>query len=359
MPVIGHGADVCTYTTRPATPSIGSVIYQTDTNEYLTYVNYGGSNRWMQADVKSGRNVITNGGFDVWQRGTSLTGSGGGYGVDMWREYTDTGSGTQSKDTTVYTGNNRASYKWTTGGSTSNWSIFQYIETNKCLHMANKKVTLSFWASTSTSRSLSAAVYYNTGTDTGWPNSFTLIDTLNFTTSASLQLFSLTVTVPSNARTLQVAFGVGTGGNFAAGVTVNITGVQLEVGTAPSEFEFEFYDDVLRKCQRYYFPIKTNTSNSPVMYRFNYGGYDNVYHCIISLPVSPRITNGISFYDIAAANRIHKPGVRWDNYSAISAEVLPGNDINYQINISPSVNDGAGFYGIYVYGIGIIYSGEL
>jgi hypothetical protein len=170
----------------------------------------------------------------------------------MWREYTDTGSGTQSKDTTVYAGNNRASYKWTTGGSASNWSIFQYIETSNCLHMVNKKVTLSFWAATSTSRSLAAIVSYNTGIDTGWPNSFTTIDTLNFTTSSSLQLFSLTVTVPSNAKTLQVAFNVGSGGNFAAGVTVNITGVQLEIGTAPSEYEFEPFETTFRKCQRYF-----------------------------------------------------------------------------------------------------------
>jgi len=359
MTVIGHGADLCTSTTRPASPSVGAIIYQTDTDEYLKYVNYGGSNRWMQADVKSGRNVVTNGGFDVWQRGTSLTGSGGGYGVDMWREYTDTGSGTQSKDTTVYAGNSRASYKWTTGGSASNWSIFQYIETSNCLHMANKKVTLSFWAATSTSRSLAAIVSYNTGVDTGWPNSFTTIDTLNFTTSSSLQLFSLTVTIPSNAKTLQVAFGVGTGGNFAAGVTVNITGVQLEIGTAPSEFEFEPLETTLRKCQRYYFVVKNNASNSPVLYRFNYGGSDNLYHCTIVLPVTPRITNGLSFPVFASGTQIHKPAVRWDVPSSLTYEVLPGNSTQYQINLVPSVNDGAGFYGIYLYGIGIIYSGEL
>lgn len=360
MPVIGHGADICTSTTRPASPSIGAIIYQTDTDEYLKYVNYGGTNRWMQADVKSGRNVIINGGFDVWQRGTSVTGFGGGYGVDMWREYTDTGSGTQSKDTTVYAGNNRASYKWTTGGSASNWGIFQYIESSNCLHMANKKVTLSFWASTSTSRGLAATISYNTGTDVGWPTSFTTIDTLNFTTSSSLQLFSLTVTIPSNAKTLQVGINSSNGGNFAAGVTVNITGVQLEIGSAPSEFEFEPYETVLRKCQRYYYPIKTSMSNSPVLYRFNYSSYANTYHCIISLPTSPRITNGIYFYDLSGGSyRIHKPGVRWDSYSTCTYESIPGNDTNYQLYVVPSVDDGSSFYGIYLYGVGIYYSGEL
>ena len=300
MPVIGHGADICTSTTRPATPSIGSVIYQTDTNEYLTYVNYGGSDRWMQADVKSGRNVIINGGFDVWQRGTSVSGSGGAYGADMWREYTDLGSGTQSKDTTVFAGNSRASYKWTTGGVVSNWSIFQYIETTNCLHMVNKKVTLSFWASTSTSRALSAMVYYNTGVDTGWPNSFTLIGTLNFTTSSSLQLFSLTVTIPSNARTLQVAFGVGTGGNFAAGVTVNITGVQLEVGTAPSEFELELFNETLSKCQRYFY----RGSFTPGYTWYPTGGtFRNIVWTVpfpVTMRASPAVTRSFTNIDNAS-----------------------------------------------------------
>jgi hypothetical protein len=333
MTVIGHGADLCTSTTRPATPSIGSVIYQTDTNEYLTYTNYGGSNRWMQADVKSGRNVITNGGFDVWQRGTSLTGSGGSYGVDMWREYTDTGSGTQSKDTTVYAGNNRASYKWTTGGSASNWSIFQYIETSNCLHMANKKVTLSFWAATSTSRALAAMVYYHTGVDTGWPNSFTLIDTLNFTTSSSLQLFSLTVTVPSNAKTLQVAFGVGTGGNFASGVTVNITGVQLEVGTAPSEFEFEPFETTLRKCQRYFektydlgTAIGAATANGSLGNDFMVGADHNGYIAQrIPFFITKRITNGtLTVYDNAG------------NAGKVTKYTASGAGIN---NITPTISD--------------------
>jgi hypothetical protein len=255
MSIFGAGHEVVTSTTKPSSPSLGQLIYCTDTDEYLKYVSYGGSNRWMQANLKPNRNILINGGFDVWQRGTSLSAAGGAYGADMWREYTDTGSGTQTKDTTVYAGNNRASYKWTTGGSASNWSIFQFIETSNCLHTANKKVTLSFWAATSTSRVLGAYIYYSTSVDAGFGGSFTLIDTLNFNTSTSLQLFNLTVTVPSNAKTLEVAFGAGTGGTFAAGVTINITGVQLEIGTAPSEFEFEPYETTLRKCQRYYYEV--------------------------------------------------------------------------------------------------------
>lgn len=37
MPVIGHGADICTSTTRPASPTAGSIIYETDTNKLMLW----------------------------------------------------------------------------------------------------------------------------------------------------------------------------------------------------------------------------------------------------------------------------------------------------------------------------------
>ena len=71
MSIFTSGHEVVTSSTKPASPSVGQLIYCTDTDEYLKYVSYGGANRWMQVDVKPNRNVIINGGMNVAQRGTS------------------------------------------------------------------------------------------------------------------------------------------------------------------------------------------------------------------------------------------------------------------------------------------------
>jgi microcystin-dependent protein len=76
------------------------------------------------------KNHLHNGAFDVWQKGTSFGSSGGGISVDRWHEYTDSGSGTQSRDATITVpGVTQQTYKFLAGGSGSNFSIFQVLET--------------------------------------------------------------------------------------------------------------------------------------------------------------------------------------------------------------------------------------
>lgn len=370
MPVIGHGVEICTYATRPSNPALGTIIYQTDTDEYLKYVNYGGANRWMQADVKSNRNIVINGGFDVWQRGVSMNAIGGGittYSSDRWAfGNNNTSSYSVSRSSNVPNNRFTRSARITcTNGANGLNGFMQFVEDLNVYSLRDSYLTMSFWvrgsktySNVSYGISTGTTLNQNPGVGNGFTGNVNVSGgTVNITTSWQYVSLSATTLVPSNAAVMGISLPRPT--TFSTNDWVEFTGVQVEVGTAPSEFEFEPYETTLRKCQRYYYPIKTSLSNSPVLYRFNYGGYDNVYHCIISLPVSPRITNGISFYDISAGNRIHKPGVRWDNYSSIGAEVLPGNDMNYQINITPSTNDGSGFYGIYLYGVGIIYNGEI
>ena len=291
MAVFGFGHETCTSTTRPASPSLGQLIYQTDTDEYLKYVNYGGADRWMQAVLRPGRNVVTNGGFDVWQRGTSLSHSGGGYGADMWRQYTDVGSGTQSKDTAVFTGNTKASYKWTQGASTGNWSIFQYIETSNCAHMAGKPVTLSLWArSNATPRSLVFTCSYSTSDDAGWPSgAFVTAASSTVTLSNQWVFYSVTVTLPGTARTLQVSIGGGAT-DVASGTTINVTGVQLEFGSAPSEFEVREYGDELRRCQRYFYRQPSTSSG----YQWSNQGGSWDHHHTFPLPCEMRIVPVLS-----------------------------------------------------------------
>ena len=357
MSIFGAGHEVVTSTTKPSSPSVGQLIYCTDTDEYLKYVSYGGANRWMQAVLKPNRNKIFNGGFDVWQRGTS-SGSAG-YIAD--RFYNDNVT-TVDRQTDVPT-NAGFRYSMRHLVSTQQFPIIrQRIEGLNTANLAGKTLTISFWAKSGTTTAGTGRMYVNFNYPNALDNYATKTFIINnfdvdaWVPDATWRFYSFSFLAPaqvSNGLEVEIV-------RHNSATTTFVTGVQLESGSAPSEFEFEPYETTLRKCERYYFIVKNSSSNSPVLYRFNYGGYDNVYHCTITLPVTPRITNGITMPVFAGGTQIHKPGVRWDVPSAIGIELLPGNSgTQYQLNVTPNVNDGAGFYGIYLYGIGIVYNGEL
>lgn len=357
MSVIGHGVEICTSTTRPNTPALGTIIYQTDTDEYLKYVNYGGADRWMQADIKANRRLNINGDMSVWQRGTGPVTTNGQYLADRYQCY-NTNTYSRSSDTPSGMG---FPYSISYGNSSAAYPLIQHkLEAIDSTKLVGKRLTLSFWAKNVSGTVgiyadfLHAGAADNWNTSTNWDSKIgaAIVPTNTWT------YYSFTSNiVPANG-----ANGVGfyiPRNNGAA--TTLVTGVQLEVGTAPSEFEFKDYSEELAKCQRYFYYVKRYTSNSPTLFRFNYGGgvYDNYYYGTFTLPVSPRITSGCSFFDIDAGTRLHKPYVRWDTPNESGIEPLPGNDINYQINIRPSVNDGASYYGMFMYGLGIVYNGEL
>lgn len=267
MTVIGHGADLCTYTTRPASPSIGSIIYQTDTDEYLKYVSYGGTNRWMQAQPQSGRNVLSNGQMQVWQRGTSVSNMGPSrtyaYSADRWESY----RGAFQTNITVsrQTGTGQFGYcarvQRVNGDTATQYlSINQALESADSLKFSGKYATLGFWAriganfSSSLSNKLSCAITSGTGTDQNARGGFTgavQVAGSDITLSTSWAYYSITGLV-GTINQIAVNFNYVPTGTAGANDWFEITGVQLEVGSAPSTFEFLSYQNDLNICERYF-----------------------------------------------------------------------------------------------------------
>jgi hypothetical protein len=73
--------------------------------------------------------------------------------------------------------------------------------------------------------------------------------------------------------------------------TLQVTGVQLEVGDTASSFEMRSYNDELRRCQRYYFrDLDTDgtTDLSPGVYACTYQNNHKI--ALIWLPVPMRAT---------------------------------------------------------------------
>jgi len=259
MSIFGAGHEVVTSSTKPASPSVGQMIYCTDTDEYLKYVSYGGANRWMQAVLKPNRNVIINGGFAVDQRNagaaqTITAAAALAYTRDRWYAYC-TGANVTVQRTA---GSAPYQYYYSVTGLASNTAvgIGTRLEAANTYQLANTTATLSGWfASTSLTSITWTAYYANTADSFGSVASptRTSIATGTFTISSTLSYQSVAISIPAAATTgIEIVF---TTGALLGSQTLTITGVQLEQGSVPSTFEFRDAGEELRRCQRYYYQM--------------------------------------------------------------------------------------------------------
>lgn len=273
----GLGPTVGTYAERVAlaSPPLGQLFYQYNTDEYVKYgIDTEGTNRWMLADHDYGRNLVVNGGFDVWQRATSATTSTADYygPADRWQtvrlssdnQRTFSRQPVTSSDTPVsgFTYFMRCQRDAATV-ATNSILMATSFETTSVRRTQNRYVTLSFFARAGANYSaasgfLRAFITTGTGTDgrliTGsFTSPTTLVDSNNVLTT-SWKRFTVTTSAPVGSTVTQmgVTFQFTPVGTAGAADYYDITGVQLEAASAPSDFEFEPLGAVLLKCQRYY-----------------------------------------------------------------------------------------------------------
>lgn len=216
------------------------------------------------------RNRIINGDMDVWQRGTSFSGSAAGsYQADRWVKMT---GGVPASNTTVsqitstgLTGFYSALRYQRNSGSTQTGSMYigQIIESLNMRDLAGQKVTLSFYARAGAnysvaSNALTSIVAFGTAADQGftgfnagtWTGYTQTPQTITLT--SSWQRFSQTVTVPSDALEMGIYFFGSATGTAGAADYYDVTGVQLEAGTVATPFEFRHYGLELDLCKRYH-----------------------------------------------------------------------------------------------------------
>jgi hypothetical protein len=277
----------------------GMFAYTTDTNTLWLYngslwVNLLGSDIGEQA--LSNRNVIINGAMQVAQRGTSTASiTGDGYfTADRWTQQTLTlGTWTQSLEADAPTGSGfRKSVKvlcTTADASPAAGDLMtfrQFLEGQNLQQFLKgtasaKPFALSFWVKSNVTGTYIAELRDADNTRSV---------SASYTISVSGTWEKKTITFPAdttgafdndNARSLDVNFCLGAGTTFTSGtlqttwaVTVNanrfvgqtnlaaatdnywqITGVQLEVGSVATPFEFENFGVTLDKCQRYYYRV--------------------------------------------------------------------------------------------------------
>ena len=238
------------------------------------------------------RNLIINGDMSIAQRGTSASSVSTGYNtIDRFAiiQSNSSANWNESQSTDVPTSQG-FSNSWkllaATGGavaSNQRTIIRQRFEGQNLQYLkkgtANaESVTSSFWVKSSTtgtyicqlrdtdnSRQISKSYTINSANT--WEKKTITFDgdttgTLDNDNNASLDIWWwLDAGTNYSSGTLQTSWGAQTDTDSAVGQTnlgastnndFYITGIQLEIGTSASDFEFLPYDVNLRRCQRYF-----------------------------------------------------------------------------------------------------------
>ena len=276
-------------------------------------------------------NQIINGGFDIWQRGTSFT-AGSVYGADRWYLNAVTGTTTVSRDTDVPTGlAGQYSIKQLTaaGSSFAQWST--PLETATVIPLQGQTMVLSWYmkANATWSNNFSAVLFYSNSTDARASQTtsvtFTAVSTPTPTTSWAR--YYGTFTMPSDAQGLLVQFNPTA--SQASGASLNVAGVQLEIGSVPTKFKRAGgnIQGELAACQRYYWRLTAAAANYYLGGRGNASSTTNI-NMFFSPPVTMRVTpTGVEGSQVSITNEVN-------TYPSTAVALTLGNSNDLGVSIT-------------------------
>ena len=270
------------------------------------------------------KNRIINGAMVIDQRnaGASVTQTNGQYTLDRWTySLAHTSKLTTQQSTTAPTG--FASSLLVTSSSTyavltgDNFNVLQWIEGYNTADLAwgtasAATVTLSFWVRSSLTGTFGGSIV-NNNQNYSYPFSYTIsvANTFEYKTITIAGPTAGTWSNTTTTRNIGVWIGLGAGasasgtaGAWAAagyynatgatsvvgtnGATFYLTGVQLEVGSTATSFEYRPYGTELMLCQRYYqydgttTPFTGNTTSGST--------YGNNVFLLASMRAAPTVT---------------------------------------------------------------------
>jgi hypothetical protein len=227
-----------------------------------------------QGSMAAGKNFIINGGFDIWQRGTSFstTNGGSGYNADRWTYYGGN-TGTITQSTALLLAGSQYSFRFTSTGASGTATPYQLIETSNTVQLQGKTVTFSAYVAGTAGKTASLNLWYSTVDNDGLFGSWTQISATtgsSVTTSGSYQRLVYTYAIPSTARSLRVSLE---GSALASTEFISWSNAQLELGSVATAFTRAggTIQGELAACQRYYYRF----GGSSAYQRFAAGLFQN------------------------------------------------------------------------------------
>ena len=337
--------DLFTYSTAPARLAVGNdgetIVADSSTATGLRY----------QGSMAAGKNAFINGGFDIWQRGTSINASASGtpYAADRWTIYSgNTGTVTRQAtgDTTNLPNIQYCARVQRTAGGTGTGAFYfgQSIETINSIPYAGKTIAYSFYARAGANFSgiLTGNFLASTGTDQNYvtgaiTGQTTVITTGNIALTTTWQRFTFTGTVPTNATQIGQFFYSTATGTAGAADYYEITGVQVELGSVATAFARNAgtIQGETSACQRYYY--RTGAGDIYSGYGNGVGKSTTTAYILVNFPQTMRTipsstidgTGTLSNYalydgtNVTAATALAADRPQVDNYS-ITVTVASG-----------------------------------
>jgi hypothetical protein len=299
------------------------------------------------------RNLVMNGGFDVWQRGTTVTKTGNTYQnftADRWSAYF---GGTYTQEQTTLPNGDYVNYfkgvLGTTGGNRIN--INHFIENGNSI-FSGKYVTISFWLKASVIDSQVNVKIQTTNGSTF--SSYTAIANKYIETSLEWKKYEITLKCNNDianigARPHALLEMDGVDGSWANGTTFEVAQVQIELGKVATPFEHRSYGEELALCQRYYERFISNDNNRPLA---NYwaAGHANLW---IPFKVEKRAAPTVS----ATTGNIYNG--TWVNMTAIQATPTGTTGDSDGVSFMVQSSGGSAGYAAFVRNFTATFNAEL
>jgi hypothetical protein len=253
---IHKGVTIAPQPSPPSNPTNGDIYYDSGLDRFQKYeagswqdlgsVNFNGYTK---------DNLLINGNFDFWQRGTTLSsGAGDKYLADRWKSSSNVESYLLQFDTpndkSVYS----ALIARTTSGA-SDVTLEQRIEARSLKRYEGKQLTVSFYCKQNTgSQPVSIEVYANTAPDNGVFGLPVVTATSLGTPTSSWDIYTYTFTV--NSALANNGGRVVLGGlSIVAPANYYFSQVQMIEGTSnPTDYILsgKTIDGELSLCKRFY-----------------------------------------------------------------------------------------------------------
>ena len=280
--------------------------------------------------VASLANPVINGGFDIWQRNTTVSyaASTASYSSDRWYFGVNAnGASTIARyatnDTTNLPNIQYCARVQRNSGQTGTgyYGFDSSIETANSVPYAGKTVTFSFYARagalySTASNNLYFQLVSGTGTDQSVTSGFTGA-TYPINTQAVLttnwQRFTATGTIPTNSSQLGIRFLTNPTGTAGASDYFEITGVQIDLGTYNAATAPAFrrsggtLQGELAACQRYYCRFSAQ-SVYDWLGEYAYSASSTIAYSVHQFPVTMRAYptvidyNQVAFWDYQAGS---------------------------------------------------------
>ena len=289
------------------------------------------------------KNRIINGDMRIDQRnaGASVTPTNDSYTLDRWQAYAsaaskftiqqNAGSVTPPVGFINYLGVTSSSAYSVT--SSDNFGVVQNIEGLNCADLgwgtANAKtITISFWVCSSLTGTFGGALRNSAG-NRSYPFTYT-INAANTWEYKTITIAGDTTGtwLTTNGKGINVIFGLGAGttysgtaGTWAAadyrsatgatsvvgtnGATFYITGVQFEVGSSATGFEYVNYGTQLAMCQRYFSKLNNDGSGGDVALGFGMQSATTTAVMYIKYPITMRTEPTATASNIATGDFVN------------------------------------------------------